>query len=102
MRALVAMRDVYVSNPAAPSVKTVPIDVSAHARVNQFVNRRKFVVSEMFYSYLRHYMSSGVHHPAVAKHDDVQRRVRSAYITSHNPLIFKKWITVNYVCMCFW
>ena len=72
MRDLVAMRDVYVSHPAAPTVKTVPIDVSAHARVNQFVNRRKFVVSEMFYSYLRHYMSSGVHHPAVAKHDDVQ------------------------------
>ena len=23
-------------------------------------------------------MSNGVHHPAVAKHDDVQRRVRSA------------------------
>ena len=56
MRALVAMRDVYVSHPAAPTVKTVPIDVSAHARVNQFVNRRKFVVSEMFYSYLRHYI----------------------------------------------
>ena len=63
---LVAMRDVYFSHPAAP------IDVSAHARVNYFVNRRKFVVSEMFYSYLRHYMSSGVHHPAVAKHDNVQ------------------------------
>ena len=78
MRALVAMRDVYVSHPAAPTVKTVPIDVSAHARLNQLVNRRKFVVSEMFYSYLRHYMSSGVHHPAVAKHDDVQSRVRSA------------------------
>ena len=76
--ALVAMRDVYVSHPAAPTVKTVPIDVSAHAHVNQFVNRRKFVVSEMFYGYLRHYMSSGVHHPAVAKHDDAQRRVRSA------------------------
>ena len=75
---LVAMRDVHVSHPAAPTVKTVPIDVSAHARVNYFVNWRKFVVSEMFYSYLRHYMSSGVHHPAVAKHDDVQRRVRSA------------------------
>ena len=74
MRPLVAMRDVYVSHPAAPTVKTVPIDVSAHARVNQFVNRRKTVVSEMFYNY----MSSGVHHPAVAKHDDVQRRVRSA------------------------
>ena len=78
MRALVAMRDVYVSHPAAPSVKTVPIDVSAHARINQFVNRRKFVVSDMFYSYLRHYISSGVHHPAEAKHDDVQRKVRSA------------------------
>ena len=65
---LVAMRDVYFSHPAAPTVKTVPIDVSAHARVN----RRKFVVSEMFYRYLRHYMSSGVHHPAVAKHDNVQ------------------------------
>ena len=69
---LVAMWDVYFSHPAAPTVKTVPIDVSAHARVNYFVNRRKFVVSEMFYSYLRHYMSSGVHHPAVAKHDNVQ------------------------------
>ena len=69
---LVAIRDVYFSHPAAPTVKTVPIDVSAHARVNYFVNRRKFVVSEMFYSYLRHYMSSGVHHPAVAKHDNVQ------------------------------
>ena len=69
---LVAMQDVYFSHPAAPTVKTVPIDVSAHARVNYFVNRRKFVVSEMFYSYLRHYMSSGVHHPAVAKHDNVQ------------------------------
>ena len=52
MRTLVAMRDVYVSHPAAPTVKTVPIDFSAHARVNQFVNRRKFVVFEMFYSYL--------------------------------------------------
>ena len=31
---LVAMWDVYVSHPAAPTVKTVPIDVSAHARVN--------------------------------------------------------------------
>ena len=69
---LVAMRDVYFSHPAAPTVKTVPIDVSAHARVNYVVNRRKFVVSEMFYSYLRHYMSSGVHHPTVAKHDNVQ------------------------------
>ena len=58
-------------------VKSVPIDVSAHARVNQLGNRRKCVVSEMFYSYLRHYISSGVHHPAVAKHDDVQKRVRS-------------------------
>ena len=75
---LVDMRDVYVSPPAAPTLKTVPIDISAHARVNYFVNRRKFVVSEMFYSYLKHYMSSGVHHPAVAKHDDVQRRVCSA------------------------
>ena len=34
---LVAMRDVYFSHPAAPTVKTVPIDVSAHARVNYFV-----------------------------------------------------------------
>ena len=85
MRALLAMRDVYVSHPAAPTVKTVPIDVSAHARVNQFVNRRKFLVSEIFYSYLRHYMSSGVHHPAVAKHDDVQRRVSSAALS-----LFKK------------
>ena len=42
MRALVAMRDVYVSHPAAPTVKIVPIDVSAHARINQFVDRRKF------------------------------------------------------------
>ena len=90
MRALVAMRDVYVSHPAAPTVKTVPIDVSAHARVNQFVNQRKFVVSEMFYSYLRHYMSSGVHHPAVAKHDDVQRRVRSAVLKHTLKGMFKK------------
>ena len=87
---LVAMRDVYVSHPAAPTVKTVPIDVSAHARVNYFVNRRKFVVSEMFYSYLRHYMSSGVHHPAVAKHDDVQRRVRSAALKHTLKGVFKK------------
>ena len=50
--ALVAMRDVYVSHPAAPTVKNVPIDASAHARVNHFVNRRKVVVSEMFYNYL--------------------------------------------------
>ena len=90
MRPLVAMRDVYVSHPAAPTDKTVPIDVSAHARVNQFVNRRKFVVSEMFYSYLRHYMSSGVHHPAVAKHDDVQRRVRSAALKHTLKGVFKK------------
>ena len=90
MRVLVAMRDVYVSHPAAPTVKTVPIDVSAHARVNQFVNRRKFVVSEMFYSYLRHYMSSGVHHPAVAKHDNVQRRVRSAALKHTLKGVFKK------------
>ena len=90
MRVLIAMRDVYVSHPAAPTVKTVPIDVSAHARVNQFVNRRKFVVSEMSYSYLRHYMSSGVHHPAVAKHDDVQRRVRSAALKHTLKGVFKK------------
>ena len=90
MRALVAMRDVYVSDPAAPTVKTVPIDVSAHARVNQFANRRKFVVSEIFHSYLRHYMSSGVHHPAVAKHDDVQRRVRSAALKHTLKGVFKK------------
>ena len=87
---LVAMRDVYVSHPAAPTVKTIPIDVSAHVRVNQFVNRRKFVVSEMFYSYLRHYMSSGVHHPAVAKHDDVQRRLRSAALKHTLKGVFKK------------
>ena len=87
---LVAMRDVYVSHPAAPTFKTVPIDVSAHARVNYFVNRRKFVVFEMFYSYLRHYMSSGVHHPAVAKHDDVQRRVRSAALKHTLKGVFKK------------
>ena len=94
MRALVAMRDVYVSHPAAPTVKTVPIDVSAHARVNQFVNRRKFVVSEMFYSYLIHYMSSGVHHPAVAKHDDVQsqRRVRSAALQHTLKDYFKRCV----------
>ena len=90
MRALVAMRDVYVSHSAAPTVKTVPIDVSSHARVNQFVNRRKCVVSELFYSYLRHYMSSGVHHPAVAKHDDVQRRVRSAALKHTLKGVFKK------------
>ena len=70
------MRDVYVSHLAAPTVKNVPIDVSAHACVNHFVNQRKIVVSEMFYNYLRHYMSSGVHHPAVAKHDNVHRRIR--------------------------
>ena len=87
---LVAMRDVYFSHPAAPTVKTVPIDVSAHARVNYFVNRRKFVVSEMFYSYLRHYMSSGVHHPAVAKHDNVQWRVRSAALKHTLKGVFKK------------
>ena len=81
--ALVATRDVYVSHPTAPTVKTVPIDVSAHACVNYFVNLRKFVVSEMFYSYLTHYMSSGVHHPAVAKHDNVQRRVHSACPQQH-------------------
>ena len=90
MRALVAMREVYVSHPAATTVNTVPINVSAHARVNQFVNRRKFVVSEMFYSYLRHYMRSGVHHPAVAKHDDVQRRVRSAALKHTLKCVFKK------------
>ena len=39
--ALVAMKDVYVSHPAAPTVKTFPIDASAHARVNHFANRRK-------------------------------------------------------------
>ena len=82
--AVVAMRDVYVSHPTAPTVKNVPIDVSAHARVNQFVNRRNTVVSEMFYNYVRHYMSSGVHHPAVAKHDNVQRKVRSVSILAVN------------------
>ena len=51
---------------------------------------RKFVVSEMFYSYLRHFMSSGVHHPAVAKHDDVQRRVRSAALKHTLKGVFKK------------
>ena len=100
---LVAMRDVYFSHPAAPTVKTVPIDVSAHARVNYFVNRRKFVVSEMFYSYLRHYMSSGVHHPAVAKHDNVQWRVRSAALkhvcskrlNSSRPSQWQCWLSLS-------
>ena len=90
MRALVAMRDVYVSHPAALTVKPVPIDVSAHVRVNHFVNRRKFVASEMFYNYLIHYMGSGVHHPAVAKHDNVQRRVRSAALKHTLKGVFKK------------
>ena len=87
---LVAMWDVYISHPAAPTVKNVPIDVSAHARVNHFVNRRKIVVSEMFYNYLRHYMSSSVHHPAVPMHDNVQRRVRSAALKHTVKGVFKK------------
>ena len=87
---LVAMRDVYVSHLAATTVKNVPIDVSAHARVNHFVNRRKIVVSEMIYNYLRHYMSSGVHHPAVAKHDNVQRRICSAALKHTLKGVFKK------------
>ena len=83
------MRDVYVSHPAAPTVKTFPIDSSAHARVNH-VNRRRVVVSEMFYNYLRHYMSSGVHHPAVAKHGNVQRRVQSAALKHTLKGVLKK------------
>ena len=82
------MRD--VSHPAAPTVKNVPIDASEHARVNQFVNGRKVVVSEMFYNYLRHYMSSGVHHPAVAKHGYVQRRVQSAALKHTLKGVFRK------------
>ena len=35
-------------------------------------------------------MSSGVHHPAVAKHDDVQRRVRSAALKHTLKGVFKK------------
>ena len=37
-------------------------------------------------------MSSGVHHPAVAKHDGVQRRVRSAALSLKHTLkgVFKK------------
>ena len=35
-------------------------------------------------------MSSGVHHPAVAKHDDVQRRVRSAALKHTLKRVFKK------------
>jgi len=54
------------------------------------VNRRKVVVSEMFYNYLRHYMSSGVHHRAVAKHDNVQRRVQSAALKHTLKGVFKK------------
>ena len=89
--ALVAMRDVYVSQPAAPTVKKT-FDASAHARVNHFVNRRKVVVSEMFYNYLRHYMSSGVHHRAVAKakHGNVHRRVQSAALKHTLKGVFKK------------
>ena len=35
-------------------------------------------------------MSSGVHHPAVAKHDDVQRRVHSAALKHTLKGLFKK------------
>ena len=35
-------------------------------------------------------MSSGMHHPAVAKHDDVQRRVRSAALKHTLKGVFKK------------
>ena len=35
-------------------------------------------------------MSSGVHHPAVAKHDNVQRRVRSAALNHTLKGVFKK------------
>ena len=35
-------------------------------------------------------MSSGVHHPAVAKHDNVQRRVRSAALKHTLKGVFKK------------
>ena len=35
-------------------------------------------------------MSSGMHHPAVAKHDNVQRRVRSAALKHTLKGVFKK------------
>ena len=35
-------------------------------------------------------MSSGVHHPALAKHDNVQRRVRSAALKHTLKGVFKK------------
>ena len=35
-------------------------------------------------------MSSGVHHPAVAKHENVQRRVRSAALKHTLKGVFKK------------
>ena len=35
-------------------------------------------------------MSSGMHHPAVAKHDNVQRRVRSAALKHTLKSVFKK------------
>ena len=39
---LVAMRDVYFSHPAAPTVKTVPIDVSA---IKSFIESRNDTVT---------------------------------------------------------
>ena len=44
----------------------------------------------MFYSYLKHYLSSGVHHPAVPKHDNIQRRIRSAALRHTLKGVFKK------------
>ena len=35
-------------------------------------------------------MSSGVHHPAVAKHDNVQRRVHSAALKHTLKSVFKQ------------
>ena len=35
-------------------------------------------------------MSSGMHHPAVAKHDNVQRRVRSAALKHTLKGVFKQ------------
>ena len=83
------MTDVYVSHPAALTVIYVQIHISAHARVC-FFNRRKIAVCEMFYNYLRYYMSSGVYHPAVAKHENAKKRIRSAALKHTLKGVFKK------------
>ena len=86
-----ALVDIRGKITAAPTVINVLIDISAHARVSHFINRRKIAVIEMFYNYLRHYnMSSGVYHPAAAKYENAKRMVRSAPLKHTLKGVFKK------------